>query len=190
VPTTSRGRPRSETARRAILDAARELLAENGYDALTIQAIAERSGTGRQTIYRWWSSKPLIIADLLLAGELDVPSEPVPDTGSLGADLTAWLEAIAASMTDPRQASITRALITAASDDPEEARLLYSMTTGPIHQSVVERLARGKAAKQLRADVDEIAIADALIGSVLFGALTPGAHPAPPAAIVAALIGS
>jgi AcrR family transcriptional regulator len=189
VQTSSRGRPRSEVARRAILTAAREILAEKGYERLTIQEIADRSGTGRQTIYRWWASKAHIVADLLLAGQLDVPSEPVPDTGSLERDLTSWLEAIAAAMRDPLQASITRALITAASDDPEEARLLYSMTTGPVHQSLVDRIAKGKAAGQLRADVDEIAVADALIGTVLFGALTPGANPAAPAAVVSALIG-
>jgi AcrR family transcriptional regulator len=190
VATGSRGRPRSEAARRAILDAARDLLAEHGYDALTIQAIADRSGTGRQTIYRWWASKPLIVADLLLAGDLQVPSNPVPDTGSLEADLTSWLEAIAVSMSDPQLASIMRALITAASDDPDEARLMYSMSTGPIHQGVIARLVTGKAAGQLREDVDEAAIADALIGTVLFGALTPGATPASPAAVVHALIGS
>lgn len=189
MPTSSRGRPRSEVARRAILTAAREILAEKGYERLTIQEIADRSGAGRQTIYRWWASKALIVADLVLAGELDVPSEAVPDTGSLERDLTSWLEAIAAAMRDPRQASITRALITAASDDPEEARLLYSMTTGPVHQSVVDRIVKGKVAGQLRADVDEIAVADALIGTVLFGALTPGANPAAPAAVVSALVG-
>ncbi|GAA1444216.1 TetR/AcrR family transcriptional regulator [Leifsonia poae] len=189
MPTSSRGRPRSEVARRAILTAAREILAEKGYERLTIQEIADRSGTGRQTIYRWWATKALIIADLLLAGELDLPSEAVPDTGSLERDLTSWLEAIAAAMRDPLQASITRALITAASDDPEEARLLYSMTTGPVHQSLVDRISKGKAAGQLRVEVDEIAVADALIGTVLFGALTPGANPAAPGAVVSALVG-
>jgi AcrR family transcriptional regulator len=189
VPTGSRGRPRSETARRAILDAARDLIAENGYDALTIQGIADRAGAGRQTIYRWWTSKALIVADLLLAGDLQVPSTPVPDTGSLEADLTTWLEAVAESMSDPLLAPIMRALITAASDDPQEARLMYSMTTGPIHESVVARIARGKGAGQLHADVDERAVADALIGTILFSALTPGATPAPPAAVVKALVG-
>ncbi|RFA08120.1 hypothetical protein B7R54_01980 [Subtercola boreus] len=188
MPTRPPGRPRSEASRRAILDAARDLLAEGSYESLTIQAIAERSGTGRQTIYRWWSTKALIVADLLLEGELDVPSTPVADTGSLSSDLTTWLEAIAAALTDPRQASLVRALVTAASDDPNEARLLYSMTTGPVHQSLVNRLATGKAAGQLRADVDETAIADALIGTVLFAALTPGAKPAAPAHVVFALL--
>jgi AcrR family transcriptional regulator len=189
VPTRSRGRPRSEAARRAILTAAREILAETGYERLTIQEIADRSGTGRQTIYRWWASKALIVADLLLAGELDIPSSPVPDTGDLAGDLTSWLETIAAAMRDPLQASIMRALITAASDDPDEARLLYSMSTGPVHQSVMDRVTKGKAAGQVRADVDESAVADALIGTVLFGALTPGATPAAPANVVSALVG-
>jgi AcrR family transcriptional regulator len=180
----SRGRPRSETSRRAILDAARDLINEGGYQQLSIQAIAARSGSGRQTIYRWWASKALIAADLVLQGELTLPQQGVPDTGSLEADLTEWLEQITASLTDPAVAPLMRALITAASDDQTEAKLLYEMSTGPYHQGLVERIARGKAAGQLRGTSDPVAIADALIGTLLFRALTPGARPATSTAVV------
>jgi AcrR family transcriptional regulator len=181
-----RGRPRSEVARRAILDAARDLINEAGYQQLTIQAIAARSGSGRQTIYRWWASKAMIVADLVLEGGLTLPQQVVPDTGSLEADLTRWLESITASLTDPAIASLMRALITAASDDQSQAQLLYAMSTGPYHQGLVDRIARGKSLGQLRATSDPVAIADALIGTLLFRALTPGAAPADSAAVVAA----
>jgi AcrR family transcriptional regulator len=185
----TRGRPRSEEARRAILNAARDLITESGYSELTIQAIAARSGSGRQTIYRWWSSKALIAADLILEGELTLPAQPVRDTGSLERDLTEWLEGIANAMADANVASLMRALITAASDDPEEAKLLYSMSTGPYHQGIVERLKQGKAAGQLRENADENAVADALIGTVLFGALTTGARTSTPESVVNTVIG-
>lgn len=185
----TRGRPRSEEARRAILTAARDLITESGYSELTIQAIAARSGAGRQTIYRWWNSKALIAADLILEGELTLPDQSLRNTGSLERDLTEWLEGIASAMSDPNVASLMRALITAASDDPEEAKLLYSMSTGPYHQGIVERLKQGKAAGQLRESADDSAVADALLGTVLFGALTTGARTSTPESVVRALIG-
>ncbi|MER6222352.1 TetR/AcrR family transcriptional regulator [Streptomyces sp. 900105755] len=83
------GRPRSETARRAILSAAMDELQQHGYAALTMEAIAGRAGVGKQTIYRWWPSK----ADVVLDSLLDLAAEriTVPDEGSLPADLVAFL---------------------------------------------------------------------------------------------------
>ena len=184
-----RGRPRSEETRRAILDAARDLILESGYPALSIQAIAARAGSGRQTVYRWWRSKAHLVADLVVAGKVELASPALLDTGQLSADLATWLDAVIASLDDPSTKSLMLALVTAASDDPDEARLLYEITTGPLHDALVTRLAHGKGDGQLAGDVDERAIADALIGSVLFRALTSGASPAPAAAVIHALVG-
>jgi AcrR family transcriptional regulator len=59
------GRKRSEESRLAILAAAFELIAEVGYAGLTIEGIAARSGTGKQTIYRWWPSKADVLMDAI-----------------------------------------------------------------------------------------------------------------------------
>ena len=53
----SRGRPRSEAARQAILQAARELLADGGPGAVTMEAVAARAGVGKPTVYRWWPDR-------------------------------------------------------------------------------------------------------------------------------------
>ena len=50
----------------AILEAAAALFAESGYEHLTIEGIARRAGVGKQTIYRWWSSKGDVIAEAIL----------------------------------------------------------------------------------------------------------------------------
>lgn len=61
----ARGRPRSEPARRAILDAALELVRERGFTDVTTAEIAALAGTGKQTIYRWWPSKSALVLDAL-----------------------------------------------------------------------------------------------------------------------------
>ena len=67
MPASSRPDParRSERSRRAILDAALELLTEHGYAELTIEAVAARAGVGKQTIYRWWSGKGAVVLDMM-----------------------------------------------------------------------------------------------------------------------------
>jgi AcrR family transcriptional regulator len=62
---TTRGRPRSDAARRALLDAAYVLVVKQGYADVTIDAIAARAGAGKQTIYRWWPSKADLVLDAL-----------------------------------------------------------------------------------------------------------------------------
>lgn len=83
------GRPRSQAVRAAILDAAIAEVEERGYAALTIEGIAARAGAGKQTIYRWWSSK----ADVVLEAMLDLAAQriKIPDTGEFRADLQAFL---------------------------------------------------------------------------------------------------
>lgn len=59
-PRAKRGRPRSEAAKRQILQAALDLLHEVGVSGVTMEAIAARSGVSKTTIYRWWSCAPAV----------------------------------------------------------------------------------------------------------------------------------
>ncbi len=82
---TRLGRPRSSAADQAILDATVALFAELGYEGLTIEAVADRAGVAKSTIYRRYTDK----AELLLAAvECSTPGDgAAPDTGSLADDL-------------------------------------------------------------------------------------------------------
>jgi AcrR family transcriptional regulator len=76
---SSRGRPRSEASRSAIIAAAAALLRTVGLQRMTVEAVAERSGVGKATIYRWWPSKGMLALDAYLD---DMRAKVVPpDTG-------------------------------------------------------------------------------------------------------------
>src|SRR3954468_8038255 len=60
------GRPRSPEADRALLGATRDLVTRDGYEAVTIEMIAKRAGTGRQTIYRRWPGKAELVLDAFI----------------------------------------------------------------------------------------------------------------------------
>ncbi|MFU8947857.1 TetR/AcrR family transcriptional regulator [Mycetocola zhadangensis] len=187
---TRKGRPRSESTRQAILRAAADLVSEVGYADLTITGIATRAGSGKQTIYRWWTAKSGIVADAVVAGYLRVPVVPLRATKSLADDLTSWLAATVDVMNDPAAAPLVRALAAAASDDGQRATALWAHLTGPLHEALSERLTRGQAEGQLSDSADPASITDALIGTVLFRLLARQPTPAPLGGIVSALLGS
>jgi len=111
------GRKRSEQSRLAILSAAYELVGEIGYARLTIEGIAARAGTGKQTIYRWWPSKADVVLDALATkADLHIP---IPDEGSYAADLRAFLLASFALGGQATLIGILRALMAEAQIDPE-----------------------------------------------------------------------
>jgi AcrR family transcriptional regulator len=185
---TRTGRPRSEATRLAILEAAAALTTELGYDHVTIDAIASRAGAGKQTIYRWWSAKSMVVADAVIEGFLRLPALDLPDTGDLSADLKAWTTASAAKMGDSRFLQVVRALVTAATGPEQDASRLYEHIMRPTYEPLVARLRRGQDAGQLSTAVSAESVADALLGTLLFRALARLPMPETMAGIIDALL--
>jgi AcrR family transcriptional regulator len=161
-----RGRPRSDTVHAAILDATRTLLIKSGYAALSMDRVANHAGVGKQTVYRRWPSKAPLVAEAIM------DSYPggfeLPDTGDIAADLRAWLHTNAKALEAPENSALVRALAAAAADDPHDGEALYRQLTGPQHEAVIQRLQRGVDAGVVRAEVDLEAVADAVIGAILY----------------------
>src|SRR4029450_11784995 len=80
-----RGRPRSDRAQNAILEAAAELLLAPDGDAVSMDAVAERASVSKATIYRWWRSKETLTLDALYNAWATAP--PGRDPGTLEGDL-------------------------------------------------------------------------------------------------------
>jgi AcrR family transcriptional regulator len=115
-----RGRPRSEQARMAILDAAAELLLANGLDAVSVDAVATRAGVSKATIYRWWRTKETLALDALFH-EWDVVRPTARSTGSVRTDLLALLRPWVRLVGSRPYGRVITALITEAQTDPEFA---------------------------------------------------------------------
>jgi len=164
--TRGPGRPRSQRARQAVLRATTDLLATLGYEALTIDAIAERAGVGRQTIYRWWPSKASIIAEAVVDGTI-APFESLAD----GLDLRSMLHAWVAAMQIPTNATLVRALSAAASSDSADAEALYHHGTGPSHAALTSAVRAAQDEGRVRSDLNPDALADSLTGAILYRVL-------------------
>ena len=110
---------RGATRESAILQATLELLAESGYDQLTIDAVAGRARCSKATIYRRWRDKAALVVTAVRrhAGQ---PAAAAPDTGSLRSDLLAALAAMRSSLSG-QDAALILGLLGAMHRDPELA---------------------------------------------------------------------
>jgi AcrR family transcriptional regulator len=90
VVTATRGRPRSEAAHKAILAAAADLLLDRGLPGVSMDAVAERAGVSKATIYRWWPTKESLALDMLYSEWTRVTPQRY-ESGSLRLDLLALL---------------------------------------------------------------------------------------------------
>ena len=130
------GRPRNRSYDRVILDATLEILNAQGYAGLTIDSVAARTGVGRPTIYRRWSSKAaLVIAALTQSPGLS----PLPDTGRVRDDLLAFQAEQVRMMDEPASRRITAGLVA----DPELAETYVRDYIGRRRTVVWQALQRG-----------------------------------------------
>jgi AcrR family transcriptional regulator len=167
-------RPRIEGDReQQILDAALEVLAEVGYDRLTMDAVAQRAKASKATLYRRWNSKATLVVESL-ARTKTIPV--VPDTGDLRSDLLAAFCGHG-GLTDHDTTATLGAVVTAVSTDPEFAHEFREQVVAPkarVSRIVFERaLARG----DLRPDIDLEIITPALAGIVLHRVFILGEQP-------------
>jgi AcrR family transcriptional regulator len=112
---TQRGRPRSVKAENAVLEAAAELLLDQGLAAVSMDAIAARAGVSKATIYRWWPTKESLALDALFH---DWEGVPAVDTGSLRGDLLKLLRPWVRLAAARPYGRVIAALLTEAQTDP------------------------------------------------------------------------
>ncbi|WP_291051323.1 TetR/AcrR family transcriptional regulator [Herbiconiux sp.] len=93
APAPKLGRKRDHSRDPEILDAALEVLAEEGYDGMTIDMVAARAKAGKATLYRRWASKGELVVDAVACMKKnDLDPARLPDTGTLRGDLIAMIK--------------------------------------------------------------------------------------------------
>ena len=165
APVRVRGRPRSAAARAKVLEAARALLDAAGPGAVTIEAVAARSGVSKPTIYRTWPNASAVLMAALMAS--DAPPRPAGSSRSPMAMLRRQLRGIAATFASRTGRAVT--MILAASDPETELSRAFR------HHFILARreegrrlLEAGVAGRELRADLDLEVALDLLYGPIFF----------------------
>jgi AcrR family transcriptional regulator len=164
-PPRRRGRPPSNRARVAMLDAARQLLSEGGPAAVTMEGVAARAGVGKPTVYRWWPDRhALTMAALMEHGEDHAPNRR---SRSPKEALRRQLRTVVERFSTPVGRHVTTLL--AASDQESELSKAFR------NHFVLARRAEGRellreaiAAGELRPDADVEVALDLLYGAIFF----------------------
>jgi AcrR family transcriptional regulator len=160
------GRKRSEESRLAILSAAVELTAEVGYAGLTIEGIAARSGTGKQTIYRWWPSKADVLLDALATkAQLHIP---VPDEGDYEADLRRFLGDTFELGSRPQVVDLLRALMAEAQINEDFGERFREEFLRQRREALGEILTRASARGDLPAGLPPETVTDIVFGTLWY----------------------
>jgi AcrR family transcriptional regulator len=167
-PEASTTRPRVEGDREAeILGAALEVLAEVGYDRLTMDAVALKAKASKATLYRRWNGKVQLVIDALHHGHPHPEVEPDPiDTGSLRGDLIGAFCGYG-GLTDKPEVDTFGAIVTAIARDAAFAEAFRTQVLAPKLAGATALFERAKARGEIRADVDIELLAPALAGIVL-----------------------
>jgi AcrR family transcriptional regulator len=158
-----RGRPRSEASRNAILRAASELLLERGLSSISMDAVAERAGASKATIYRWWPSKELLALDALFS-EWAPARMDSHDTGSLAGDLLALIRPWARQLAAKPYGRVIAALVTKAHSDPQFAEEYRARFVQPRRDQARVIFARAIERGEIPADTDVEVALDLLYG--------------------------
>lgn len=173
-PDASGVRPRVEGDReREILEATLEVLAEVGYDRLTMDAVASAAKASKATLYRRWSNKVGLVIDALL---LQKPAPEVPDTGNLRDDLLAAFCG-PEGMIQPQAVAIFSSVLTAVQRDAEFAAAFREQVIGPKIAVSAAIYTRAQERGEIRADLDVSLFGPALAGICLHRAFMLGEVP-------------
>jgi len=164
------GRPRSEQAEQAIIEATLDLFAEQGFEGVCVEAVAARAGVGKATIYRRWPNKE----ELLLAAFSSLKSPfPEPKEVSVRDDLLAMVEVMCADKADPRKSRRYALLLGDGERYPRLMARYKETIVEPRRDAMRAVIRRGVQTGELRPDTDvEIAMLT-LTGAIMAQEKTP-----------------
>jgi AcrR family transcriptional regulator len=166
------GRPRSAAADQAILAATLDLLVEDGYRALTMERVRERSGVGKATIYRRYASKEELVRAAIVHLNSDIPLPD--DTGSLEGDYLAVVQIVLARAESTGALALMPRLLGDVADDADMHALFSEHLVEPRRRVVRGVLERAVARGEVRADADLDVAIDLIVGPMIYRVVIAG----------------
>lgn len=159
------GRPRDTSIDERVLSVTRDLLVEVGWDGLSMRLVAVRTGVGRSSLNRRWSSK----AELVLHAILGETPDLAPFSGT---DLTGWIDWVVRGSHElfarPDVRAAVPGLLLALGENDDLRRDLWARFSGPAVQLFADDVQATTSAKRRRADVDARATLAMAAGAALF----------------------
>lgn len=159
------GRPRSVKSHQAILQATLDLLAQVGFDSMTIDAIAARAGVGKTTIYRRYSSKEELVADAIESLREEIV---IPNTDSLWGDIDTLIASAAQITLSPLGRQTVAMIISTAASNSQFVQIYWTKYLQPRRQAFAIVLERAKIRGEIQADIDSDLVFDTMSGIMLY----------------------
>lgn len=164
---------RATRVRSAVLEAASELLANAGYDKLSIEDVATRAGVHKTTVYRRWPSKAELVFDVVRQQADD--NVPLPHTGTLLGDLEALAQSVVSNLNSADGAGRAhgRQIVAAAAtsnDLAQNMHVFWAHRFALVEQVVERAIERGEVPE----NTDTELIIEALVGPIWLRVLLTG----------------
>lgn len=167
IPASSQpGRRRNPATAQAVLRATLELLDDRGvgYQGLTMQAVAARSGVSKATLYRWWPDKAHLALDAYRSKSARfIASAP---TGDLGTDLRVHFGRLAFALVHLDAGPVVTEMSLVAISDPIFGELYREVIVSERRDAIREILVAGRRRGEVRADADLEVAVDMAIGAI------------------------
>lgn len=168
----SAGRPRNPRIEQDALAAARELLTEGGYPAITMAAIAERAGTTKAALYRRWPAVPHLVHEAVFPNELSLDLHLGDD---LATDILGVVRGTRDALCTPAAAAALPGLFAAAATWPDLHAAMMTRFAG-VFAALEERFVVAREAGEARPDARSDDLLRMIIGAAISGLLlTPTA---------------
>ena len=156
---------RSSRARRAVLDATAALMAEGGLAATTIDAIRDRSGVSKTTIYKHWPNRLCVAVDAF--AERLATDASLPDTGTARGDLSEQIRRVSAFYASP-VGSVFAQLLANATQDPVAWEWLQRRFLDSRQRGTQELWDRAVSRGEVQKDIDPDLAMDLVFGPVMW----------------------
>lgn len=173
-PSKGHGRPRSERAHEAILAATLDLLVEEGFSRMSIEAVAARAGVGKATIYRRWPSKAELVAEAVACMKDDQLREV--DTGDVRNDLFQLGRQALKGRDTAEVTDVMVKLMSARARHPELQEAFQRQVIAPRRKIVADVLRRGVERGEIRPDVDVELAMDVILGLLSYRSMVSARH--------------